>query len=89
MTATHQPVCEIRQVRAAVLERDDYRCVRCGVTNEQYKAIYDRQLELRRRKPGSEYTLGGCEIVCRACNVQLSRSEARRKPEPLAKKREK
>ena len=64
-------------MRAAVLERDDYQCVRCGVSNDRHKAVYGRGLDVRRRVRGSAHTVEGCETVCRACNVHLSQVPAR------------
>jgi hypothetical protein len=89
VSAARQSFSEVRHVKDAVRERDGYRCVRCGVTNERNREVYGRQLDVRLRRPGSLYTVDGCETVCRACNVRVSQRRVGRpwaqpspKPDP-------
>ena len=78
MSAARQSFSEVRRVKDAVRKRDGFRCVRCGITNERNKEVYGRQLDVRRRRPGSAYTVDGCETLCRACNVRTSQRKGSR-----------
>jgi hypothetical protein len=69
---------EILRVKAAVRERDDYACTRCGMGHEEHIAIYGKTFDVHRLTPGSFYTLEGCVTICRACHG----------PEPKRKKGE-
>jgi hypothetical protein len=68
---TRQSPGEMNKVKAAVRERDNHRCVHCGMTNEQHVAERGRQLQVHRKTPGSHYTVDGCETVCVSCHHGL------------------
>ena len=74
-----QPKSEIQRVKDAVRERDGFRCVGCGVTNDQHKAVFGRQLDVCRIDPESAYTVAGCETTCRACSIRRSKRQGRKK----------
>jgi hypothetical protein len=61
------------QVKAAVRERDGYRCTRCGMTQERHLVRLGQILHVHRIVPGSEYTVEGCVTVCIVCHGPLAR----------------
>lgn len=64
------------RIKALVRERDDQRCVECGMTKEEHKALYGKNLEVHRTEPGTPYTAEGCVTVCRLCHSAKPRSKA-------------
>jgi hypothetical protein len=63
------------QVKAAVRERDGYRCTRCGMTQERHLVRLGQILHVHRIVPGSEYTVEGCVTVCIVCHGPLPKSD--------------
>ena len=59
----------ITKVKAAVRERDGFRCTKCGVSNEDHLATHGKSLHVHRLTPGSVYTLEGCVTLCIPCHV--------------------
>lgn len=57
-----------RVIKEQVRERDGYRCVECGMTQEMHVIKHGRVLDVHRTTPGSYYTLEGCETLCRPCH---------------------
>lgn len=60
-------------VKKLVRERDNDRCVKCGMTAATHQEKYGTALEVHRLVPGSLYTLAGCITTCRPCNAKLPR----------------
>lgn len=57
------------KIKPAVRERDDFRCTVCGMTNDEHRRRYGRQLDVHRVTPGSAYAADEtCVTVCRACH---------------------
>lgn len=66
----NQRKSEIVRIKAAVRARDG-RCVKCGVTNEEYLEKRGRSLDVHRTVAGSVYTLDSCQAVCQTCHNQM------------------
>lgn len=66
----------ITATKAAVRYRDGHACTKCGMTVDQHRARYERNLEVHRLIPNSAYTLEGCVTLCKACH----RKQHRRPP---------
>ncbi len=58
------------EAKDAVHERDGNRCRDCGVSEEDHRASYGRDLDVHRLLPGSAYHPSVCVLLCHACHVQ-------------------
>lgn len=61
-------------VRRQVLQRDGYKCSRCGWKSEQKSGGDTRQLELHHIKPldqGGKNEAGNIRIICSKCHTEL------------------
>jgi hypothetical protein len=67
---------DVLKLKAQVRERDGLRCARCGMTNDQSRERYRRQLDVHRVQPGSVYSAEGCVTLCQGCHGP----EPRRQP---------
>jgi hypothetical protein len=56
------------EIKATVRDRDGFCCVACGMTNDEHKARYGRQLEVHRKTPGASYQAADCETLCIPCH---------------------
>lgn len=65
----------VLEIKAAVRKRDGYACTRCGMNRAQHFAHYERDLDVHRVTPGSEYTMEGCITVCRSCHGPLPKCD--------------
>jgi len=55
--------------RAKVLERDGYRCVRCGMTDAEHKAKWDRPITIdHKSKDRSDNSMGNLQTLCLPCH---------------------
>jgi hypothetical protein len=68
------------EIKAIVRHRDGYRCTECGMTAEQHKGRYGKNLDVHRVEPGSPYTVHGCQTLCRSCHSPKPRSPLSKKP---------
>lgn len=59
-----------KEIKAKVRERDGYKCVDCGLTQDAHIAARGRRLHVHRVSSGSEYTTGGCVTVCLDCHAK-------------------
>jgi hypothetical protein len=59
----------VLDIKAAVRKRDGFRCVDCGITQDEYGIT----LEVHRLKPGSAYTADGCVTTCAGCHGKRHR----------------
>lgn len=56
---------------SAALERADYKCQKCGISNEDHKQQFGQRLHMDHIKPlnqGHALTLENCQVLCRSCN---------------------
>jgi hypothetical protein len=65
------PITVKKRVRA----RDGHRCVKCGMTAEQHRAMYGRTLEVHRTTPGSIYLPELCVTLCCGCHYKEPKSK--------------
>lgn len=57
------------QNRASVLERDGYRCVRCGMTDAEHKAKWGRPITVDHiSKDRSDNTMSNLQTLCLTCH---------------------
>lgn len=57
--------------RAAVLERDDHACVKCGMTDEQHKDEWGRPITVDHKdKDRSNNALDNLQTLCLRCHGQ-------------------
>jgi 5-methylcytosine-specific restriction endonuclease McrA len=64
-----QTYAERALIRAAVRQRDGYRCTKCGITEQEHKDRYGvKSLHVHRLVPGSLYSLKGCISLCCVCH---------------------
>lgn len=61
-------------IKAAVRTRDGFRCVDCGMTNDESIALTEIQLDVHRLVPGSDYSVDGCVTLCRSCHGKKPRA---------------
>lgn len=55
--------------RKAVLERDGYRCVRCGMTDAEHKAKWNRPITIdHKSKDRSDNNLDNLQTLCLVCH---------------------
>ena len=55
--------------RKAVLERDGYRCVDCGMTDAEHKAAYSRPITVDHKdKNRRNNTMGNLQTLCLRCH---------------------
>jgi len=64
------------KIKAAVRERDGYRCTECSMTGSQHRRRYDQDLEVHRIHPGSIYALELCVTLCRKCHKKKPKKAA-------------
>lgn len=61
------------EIKAAVRERDEYRCVDCRVSQRTNIKRFGTALDVHRLTPGSPYSMDGCVTVCRRCHKRRHR----------------
>ena len=67
-----------RRLRLEILERDGYRCRKCGKAG---RLEVDHIKPLRRG--GDEYSPGNLQAICRGCHIEKTRTEqTTHRPDP-------
>lgn len=57
------------QIKALVRKRDGFKCVQCGMTSEESRAVYGKDLDVHRVTPGSPYAVDeSCVTICVRCH---------------------
>lgn len=55
--------------REAVLERDGFACVRCGMTDAEHKATWNRPITIdHKSKDRSDNSMGNLQTLCLTCH---------------------
>lgn len=81
------------EIKEQVRARDGYKCVKCGLTQEEFarrqrlalgnRSICMERLHVHRRVQDGEYSLENCETLCPSCHSKQRRDitgEWRRRP---------
>jgi hypothetical protein len=55
-------------IKAAVRERDGYRCRDCGISEEEHVKATGKGLHVHRVFPGSAYRTDLCATLCESCH---------------------
>jgi hypothetical protein len=66
---------EIHALKAAVRERDGFRCAECGMTNDAHLDAHGASLHVHRLCPGARYAEAGCVTLCASCHGQAVRRQ--------------
>jgi hypothetical protein len=64
------------QIKQAVRDRDGNRCRDCGMTGEESRKKYGKELDVHRLLPGSYYLERSCVTLCRACHAKKPKKRA-------------
>jgi hypothetical protein len=73
---TAQRPKDMDRIKAAVRARDGFVCTLCGMSNDEHRAVYGRQLDVHRMRPGAIYTEAECVAVCKPCHATLPQKGA-------------
>lgn len=56
-------------IKDKIRERDGYKCVQCGMTNEEHQKQFDTILHVHRMVPGTTYGSNWfCVTLCQTCH---------------------
>jgi hypothetical protein len=58
------------EIRKAIRKRDGNKCRDCGMTSEESRKKYDKDLDVHRLVPGCAYNHILCVTLCRACHAK-------------------
>jgi hypothetical protein len=61
-------------IKAAVRERDGFKCRDCGKTNKKSIKGTGRSLQVHRLLPGTEYDEKWCVTLCQQCHARKPRT---------------
>lgn len=64
------------EVKSAVRARDGYRCMDCGLSEDDHVEQTGRALDVHRLIPGSIYRPDICVTLCRSCHGKKPRTVA-------------
>ena len=71
--AGYYTIAEWRNLRQMALERDGFKCVRCGMTESQHKLKYKQSLHVDhiiRRRDGGDDLVDNLQCLCCVCHVK-------------------
>jgi hypothetical protein len=54
--------------RRAAYERDGWRCVDCGMANDEHVRYFARSLDAHRVRQGGKYVRGNLVTLCKCCH---------------------
>jgi hypothetical protein len=61
---------DVKDIKASVRRRDGFCCVGCGMSSEEHRQRYKKQLHVHRKVPRSAYTIDGCVTLCYSCHTK-------------------
>lgn len=75
--------------RWSVLSRDGFKCVRCGMTDDEHKRLWDRPITVDHKdKNRKNNSLENLQTLCLACHGNKDLIQRLRQPKAVEKKEE-
>jgi hypothetical protein len=60
------------EIKQSIRARDGFRCISCGMANEEHVRRHHRALEVHRLSPDGVYDIDECVTVCTSCRQHFS-----------------